>query len=157
MEKTWIANLLPTDEYREKRFLYFVAESVFILGIMLSLYLSVDLFFVALDVPGNLLALFSLGFLSIYIVLRSTLTGIEFSQVATSKNFKAEKRSKVYGALRFWIISIIVYGLFKGIPSNLEEALDILGPSTLAAIFLFILSYLSLRKSYNKNKELLDD
>lgn len=55
MEKTWIANLLSKDEYREKRFLYFVAESVFILSLLLFLYLIVDSFFMNLDVPGNII------------------------------------------------------------------------------------------------------
>ena len=76
MEKTWIANLLSKDEYREKRFL-FVAESVFILGVFLFLYLIIDSFFVALHVAGDTMALLSLGFISTYILLRSTLTGIE--------------------------------------------------------------------------------
>lgn len=157
MEKTWITNLLSKDEYREKRFLYFVAESVFILGILLFLYLIIDSLFIDLNVPGNMMALLSLGFLSIYILLRSTLTGIEYPEVATERRYKEEKRSKVYGAIRFWIIFIIVYGIFKGVPSNLQEAFSIVGVATLAAIFLFILNYFSLKKSYSKNKHLLDD
>ncbi|MEK4404885.1 hypothetical protein MKZ26_10735 [Sporosarcina sp. FSL K6-6792] len=157
MEKTWIANLLSKDEYREKRFLYFVAESVLILSILLFLYLIVDSFLIDLNVPGDMMALISLGFLSIYILLRSTLTGIEYPEIATKARYKEEKRSKVYGSIRFGILFIIVYGVFKGIPANLQEVVNVIGPAILAAIFFFLLNYISLRKSYSKNRELLDD
>lgn len=157
MEKTWIANLLSKDEYREKRFLYFVAESVLILSILLFLYLIVDSFFINLNVPGDMMALISLGFLSIYILLRSTLTGIEYPEIATKARYKEEKRSKVYGSIRFGILFIIVYGVLKGIPANLQEVVNVIGPAILAAIFFFLLNYISLRKSYSKNRELLDD
>lgn len=157
MEKTWIANLLSKDEYREKRFLYFVAESVLILSVLLFLYLIVDSFFIDLNIPGDMMAFISLGFLSIYILLRSTLTGIEYPEIATKAGYQEEKRSKVYGAIRFGILFIIVYGVFKGIPANLQEAVNIIGPAILAAIFFFLLNYISLRKSYSKNRELLDD
>lgn len=157
MEKTWIANLLSKDEYREKRILYFVAESVLILSILLFLYLIVDSFLIDLNVPGDMMALISLGFLSIYILLRSTLTGIEYPEIATKARYKKEKRSKFYGSIRFGILFIIVYGVFKGIPANLQEVVNVIGPATLAAIFFFLLNYISLRKSYSKNRELLDD
>jgi len=157
MEKTWITNLLSKDEYREKRFLYFVAESVFILGIILSLYLIIDSLFVALNVAGDMMALLSLVFLSTYILLRSTLTGIEYPEVATLNKYREEKRSNVYGAIRFGILFLILYGIFEGIPSNLQEVFNIVGPAILVAIFFFILNYLSLRRSYRKNKDLLDD
>ncbi|WP_040286077.1 hypothetical protein [Sporosarcina koreensis] len=157
MEKTWIANLLSKDEYREKRFLYFVAESVLILSILLFLYLIVDSFLIDLNVPGDVMALISLGFLSIYILLRSTLTGIEYPEIATKARYKKEKRSKVYGSIRFGILFIIVYGVFKGIPANLQEVVNVIGPATLATIFFFLLNYISLRKSYSKNRKLLDD
>ena len=157
MEKTWIANLLSKDEYREKRFLYFVAESVLILGILLSLYLIIDSLFVALNVAGDMVALLSLGFLSTYIILRSTLTGIEYPEVATLKKYKEERGSKIYGSIRFGLLFLILYGIFEGFPSNLQEVFNIVGPAILVAIFFFVLNYLSLRKSYRKNKELLDN
>lgn len=157
MEKTWIANLLSKDEYREKRFLYFVAESILILSILLFLYLIVDSFFINLNVPGDMMALISLGLLSIYILLRSTLTGIEYPEIATKARYKEEKRSKIYGSIRFGILFIIVYGVLKGIPANLQEVVNVIGPAILAAIFFFLLNYISLRKSYSKNRELLDD
>lgn len=157
MEKTWIAYFLSDDEYREKRLLYFVAESVFILGILLFLYLIVDSFFVILNVPGNMMALLCLVFLSTYTLMRSTLTGIEYPEIATKAQYKVEVRSKVYGAIRFGVIFILVYLVFKGMPSNLSEAINIVGPATLATVFFFILTYISLRKSYSKNKDLLDE
>ena len=157
MEKTWIANLLPQDEYREKRLLYFIAEAVFILGVSLFLYLMVESFIVGMDMPGDRMALLCIGFLITYTTLRSTLTGIEYPDVASEKRYQKEKRLKIYSTIHFWIIFLFISILFKGIPSNLEETFDIVGSATFAAIFFFILNYLSLKKSYKKNKDLLDD
>lgn len=157
MEKTWIANLFSKDEYKEKRFLYFVAESVFILGILLFLYLLVNSFIVSLNIPGDMMAFLSLGFLSTYILLRSTLTGLEYPEIATKTRYREKLRSKMYGSIFFGILFIIVYAVVKGIPSNLQEVINVIGTVTLAALFFFILNTISLRKSYSKNKDLLDD
>lgn len=157
MEKTWIANLLPSDEYREKRLLYFIAEAVFILGTFLLSYLLIESFIVKMNISGNFIVMLSFGFLITYITLRSTLTGIEYPEVATKKDYRKVRRSKIYSSISFGIIFMFSYLLFKGIPSNLEELFDVLGPATLSAIFFFILNYVSLKKSYNKNKNLLDD
>lgn len=157
MEKTWISNLLPKDEYREKRFLYFIAEAAFILGVLLFLYLIIGSFITEMNIPSGMMALFSFGFLVTYITLRSTLTGVEYPEIATEKRYKKEKQSKIYSSISFWIIFIIVYILLKGVPSNLEEIFDIVGPATLTALLFFILNYFSLKKSYRKNKDLMDD
>src|SRR5699024_11183711 len=52
MEKTWIAKLLPQDEYRQKRLLYFFAEATVILGGVLFVYSFLTSFISAMDVPG---------------------------------------------------------------------------------------------------------
>src|SRR5699024_8476697 len=59
MEKTWIAKLLPQDEYRQKRLLYFFAEATVILGGVLFVYSFLTSFISAMDVPGLAIALLS--------------------------------------------------------------------------------------------------
>lgn len=157
MEKTWISKLLPKDEYREKRMLYFFTEAAIILGVLLVLYTVLALYIPILDIPGSIIALLSFMFLMTYITIRSILTGIEHPDVATEKRFKKQKRTSILTAISFMGIFIISSLLIKGIPSNVEDVLDIIGPAFLAAIFFFIINYVSLKKSYKKNKELLDD
>lgn len=157
MEKTWISTLLPKDEYREKRLLYFIAEAVFILGIFLFIYLIFESYITKMNISGDMLALFSVVFLSIYITLRSIFTGIEYPEFATKKQYKEEKRKKIYTSIKFWFIFIILFTLFKGIPTNSKEIFNLIGTATIAAIVLFILNYFSLKKSYEKNKDLLDN
>ncbi|MEN1968680.1 hypothetical protein WMZ97_11480 [Lentibacillus sp. N15] len=156
-DKTWIAKLLPNDEYREKRLLYFIAEAVFILGAFIVVYLLIGSFTAVINMSADTLGLLSIGFLIMYITLRYSFTGIEYPNITTHKRYKREIRSKIFYSINFWIIFVVIYTISKGIPSNLKETLDIVGPGTLAAIFLFILHYFSLKKSYKKNKELLDD
>lgn len=62
VEKTWIANFLPKDEYREKRLLYFIAEAAIILGVLLFLYLIIESFITEMDIPGDMISLLSFGF-----------------------------------------------------------------------------------------------
>ena len=110
-----------------------------------------------MNISGDMLALFSVVFLSIYITLRSIFTGIEYPEFATKKQYKEEKRKKIYTSIKFWFIFIILFTLFKGIPTNSKEIFNLIGTATIAAIVLFILNYFSLKKSYEKNKDLLDN
>src|SRR5699024_3785858 len=134
-----------------------IAEAAIILGGLLFLYLMVTSFITTIDISGDIIALISFGFLLTYIVLRYSFTGIEYPEVATEKRYQKEKRSKIYFSIYFWIVFGIINTISNSIPANLEEILDIVGPATIAAVFFFVLNYLSLKKSYRKNKDLLDD
>src|SRR5699024_12314859 len=92
MEKTWIAKLLPQDEYRQKRLLYFFAEATVILGGVLFVYSFLTSFISAMDVPGLAIALLSCLFIGTYITLSATLTGNEYPDVATGKRCKKKRR-----------------------------------------------------------------
>lgn len=157
MDKTWISKLLPKDEYREKRLLYFFAEAAVILGGLLFVYSLLASFISVMDIPGFAVAVISLLFIITYITLRTTLTGIEYPDVATEKRFKKKRRAVYYTALTFLVVFLVSNVIVKGIPTDLEQTLDMVIPTILAAILFFLLNYLALKKSYKKNKELLDE
>ncbi|GGB61652.1 DUF3278 domain-containing protein [Virgibacillus dakarensis] len=157
MEKSWIATFLPKDEYKERKMLYFMAEAVFILFALLFFYLIIDLLIIDLDIPAFGLAIFALLFLSSYILLRYTFAGIEYPDITTKKRYKKEKKAIFMRSLIYLAIYPIAYIIIQGFPTDWEGVLDIIGPAILAAIFLFAWGYLSLKKSYKKNQELLDD
>lgn len=73
------------------------------------------------------------------------------------KRYKREVRIIFRNGLIFGATFLLVLGISSGIPSNLEEILDIVGPAILGTIFYFLISYISLKRSYKKNKDLLDD
>lgn len=157
MEKTWITKLLPKDEYREQRILYFIAEAAMILVGLLFIYLFVHAFIVELSISGETMALLSFLLLVTYITIRSISSGIEYPEVATKTRFKQEKRAKLFSSLIFGGIFLITHVIFKGIPSIGREILDIVIPAVLAALFFYLFQYISLKRSYKKNKDLLDD
>lgn len=157
MDKTWISKFLPKDEYREKRLLYFFAEAAFILGVLLFVYSLLTSFISAMDISGIVIAGLSWLFLVTYIILRTTLTGIEYPDVATEKRFKKKRRAAYFSSLTFLGIFLVSNVIVKGVPTDLEQTLDTVIPTILAAILFFFLNYLALKKSYKKNKELLDD
>ena len=156
MDKTWISNLLPKDEYREKRMLYFVAEAAVILGGLLFIYSLLTSFISVMDIPGLAVATFSWLFLVTYITLRTTLTGIEYPDVATEKRFKKKKRAVQFMSLTFLVVFLVSNLIIKGLPTDVEQALDVVIPTLLAASLFFVLNYVALRKSFKKNKELMD-
>src|SRR5699024_7928324 len=145
------------DEYREKRMLYFFAEAVSILGALLFTLSLLMIFIPGVEIPGIAIASFSWVFLVVYITLRTTLTGIEYPDVATEKRFKKKKRAMYCTSLTFVGILRVSNIVVQGIPTDAEKLLDILAPTIITGIFFFILHYVSLKQSYKKNKELRDE
>lgn len=157
MEKTWIAKFLPKDEYREKKVLYFFTEAAIIMGVLLFVYSILATYVSAVDIPGFAIAFMSWMFLIIYVSLRYTLTGIEHPDVATKKRYKKKKRATFFSSLTFFVIFLVGSLVVKGIPTDMEQTADLFIPTVLAAILFYTINYIALKKSYKKNKELLDD
>lgn len=157
MEKTWLSRFMPKDEYREQRLLYFIAEAAVILIVLLFLYLVVNSFITELNISGEMMGLLCFTFLVTYTTIRSISSGIEYPEVATEKRFKIEKRAKLFSSIVFGVIFLTIHIVFNGFPTNGKETLDVVAPAVIAALFFYLFQYISLRRSYKKNKELLDD
>ncbi|MGM7636952.1 DUF3278 domain-containing protein [Bacillus sp. Hm123] len=149
MEKSWISIFLPDDEYKERKVLFFLAESAVIMFLLLfGLLISQSVMsnfeldpFIALLIP------FAVSLY--YMLIRYMLSGIEFSDVMTEQAFKRKKRLAILQSIAFFgffTIAAFIFGMRNW---------DAVGQATLAAIFLFLMNYISLRRSYRKNKELL--
>src|SRR5699024_2821246 len=80
-----------------------------------------------------------------------------YPEVATKSRFRQEKRAKLFSSLIFGAVFLIIYIIFKGFPSSGKEIFDIIMRAVFATFFFFLFQYISLKKSYKKNKELLDD
>src|SRR5699024_9847363 len=110
-----------------------------------------------INMSGEIMALLCFLLFVTYITIRSISSGIEYPEVATKKRFKQEKRAKIFSSLVFGSIFLIVYIIFKGIPTSGKETFDIVMPAIFATLFFYLFQYISLKRSYKKNKELLDD
>lgn len=156
--KSFLNVFLPDDEYKRTRILYFMAEGTFISVTLLILFAFINNTWLQLEIGDFSFFAFIIAISNVlYIFIRYILSGIEYSDVVTEKRYKREVRSIGRNGLIFGATFLLVLGISSGIPSNLEEILDIVGPAILGTIFYFLISYISLKRSYKKNKDLLDD
>lgn len=150
--KTWISFLLPDDEYKEKKMLYFIAEGAIILFLSLIVMMICNKFF-NLDAETVLLA--AIAIFLFYVTGRYIIAGIEYTDIATKHAYKKELRVICIRTIGFVIIFMALYLIFFNIPSSLNNWVEILGLLISVSVVSFLSSYISLKRSYKKNKELL--
>lgn len=159
MKKSWISVLLPDDEYKQRKMVYFFAESSLIILAVLIILFGLIQMFPSWDLgTDHVLGICIITFL-LYVGGRYTFSGIEFTEIATEKEFQKEKRRIILKSITFVVIFFVLYLLFYGIPEAGAKAkwLEILVLVPLGSFFMFLSSYISLKQSYNKNKDILDD
>ncbi|MED0876832.1 DUF3278 domain-containing protein [Bacillus mobilis] len=154
--KSWLSILLPKDEYKKQKTLYFLAEASIILFITLIILFSIHRISPNLELNPELSIGMSISIFVIYIFTRYILSGIEYSNITTEKEFRKEKNRISFKSLKFILIFFITYSLIIGIPNTQSQWIDLIILILLSGIFIFSLGYISLRRSYKKNKDLLD-
>lgn len=150
--KSWISFLLPDDEYKEKKMLYFFTEGAIILFLSLIVMMICNKFF-NLDTETVLLA--AIAIFLFYVTGRYILAGMEYTDIATKHAYKKELRVVCIRTIGFVIIFMALYLIFINIPSSLNNWVEILGLLISVSVVSFLSSYISLKRSYKKNKELL--
>lgn len=155
MEKTWIRFLLPEDEYKRRTMLVYFAEAAILLLIAIIILIVLSRF--ELILMDNLVVLISMMFGAIaYIWIRYILSGMEFAEVMTEKAYRRERKLVVVKSSTYFLVfngMVSLYYLFGTMEVSLFEGLMV---STLGALLLFVTNYISLRRSYKKNRELID-
>ncbi|ALC80263.1 MULTISPECIES: hypothetical protein [Bacillus] len=152
MKKSWISILLPNDEYKKQKMVYFFAESSLVLLVVLIILFGLVQMFPSWDLgTDHVIGICIITFL-LYVGGRYTFSGIEFTEIATEKAFQREKKLIIFKSISFVVIFLVLYLLFYRIPGT-REILFVL----LSGFFMFLSSYISLKRSYNKNKEILED
>ena len=157
MVKSWISILLPNDEYKEKRILYILAEASIVLLVFLlfsfGLHELISHWAFGIDVvTGSGIAIF-VG----YVTFRYIFSGIEYTDIGTEMEYKKEKGLITFKSVTFVVIFFILYSLFIGLPSTGEQWFEILGLLVCVGIGMFLINYISLKRSYKKNKSLIDE
>lgn len=151
MTKSWISFLLPNDEYKEKKVLYFFSEGAILLFLSL-LVILISSRFINLDTQSVLFL--PIALFMVYVLGRYIVSGIEFASVTTEREYQKELELIVLKSVGFTVMFIIIYPLISGLPASFNEWLGILGFSTLAGLIMFFINFISLKRSYNRNREL---
>ncbi|MFP7493142.1 hypothetical protein SFC66_05070 [Terribacillus saccharophilus] len=156
MEKTWIRFLLPDDEYKRRTMLvYFAEAAVLQLIAVLALLVILRFDFVPPLDSATVLVGLMIGTMA-YIWIRYILSGMEFAEIMTEKAYRRERKVIAIKSTSFLVIicmSISLLYIFGDPSVSLIEGLIF---SFIAALLLFFTNYVSLRKSYRKNRELID-
>ncbi|SFL54871.1 hypothetical protein SAMN04487943_102165 [Gracilibacillus orientalis] len=151
--KTWISFLLPDDEYKERSILYFYAEGAILLVIFLLLTIIFSNF---IAVDYQLIILIALGIFGLYVVIRYSLSGMEYTEVNSEQAFKKELKLLTTKTTSFTIIFLLLYILLVEYPTRFQDLYDLVGLLCSVALVWFMIGFISLKSSYQKNKKLTD-
>lgn len=157
MEKSWLSFLLPDDEYKERTVVYFLAEASIILLAALVILFGINRTFPQWGLGVEFVLGISIVVFLFYVFIRYLFSGIEYTNVATEKEFTKEKNHIIFKSITFIVIFFIVYSLFFGISHTQKEWFELIILLLLAGFFIFLVDYISLKRSFKKSKDLLDD
>ncbi|MCM3742299.1 DUF3278 domain-containing protein [Oceanobacillus luteolus] len=150
--KSWVSFLLPKDEYKKTRMLYFFTEgSIILLLALVGIIIINNYFNISTEIP----LLFSIAIFLFYVSGRYILSGIEYTDVATEGAYRIELKHIFARTGSFTVVFILLYLVVAGIPNNQNEWIELMALVLGAGLLWFITSYISLKRSYKKNKELL--
>lgn len=153
---SWLNVFLPNDEYKKQRVLYFLAEGGGLLALYLILMLIFMDYFTIIKWSSFLTIGLGLIIFIFYVFFRYTLSGIEYTDIMTDSQL--HKSKKELRKKSIWMSAFMIVGLYINyfISSQNGDWYDPLGIGILAGIFMYIFELISLKRSYRKNKDLID-
>jgi len=157
MIHSFLNTFLPSDEYKRIKIVYIMAEASFLTTGILIIFSLININWLKWESDGSLIIFLIFSFILFYTFLRYIFSGIEHTNVYNKNDYSKQRRKSLKSSLRFGVIFFVASFVIKGIPSDLVNAMDIIGPSILAVIFYYLFDYISLKRSFKKNQELLDD
>lgn len=158
MVRSFLNYLLPEDEYKRIRMVYFMAEAAFLIIVILLFFSFLNHYWLNWELSEGSFITFIIPMITIiYTYIRYILSGIEHTDIANKKGYKEQRRVILKRALSFGLIFFVGSLAFYGIPSDWVEAMNIIGPAIFSIIFYYIFDFTSLKRSYKKNKDLMDD
>jgi len=156
--KTWLKIFLPQDEYKERQMLIFLAEAAVLqVVVVLALMVISQLFF---PMTSKLMLIICLFSIILYVGIRYIFSGIEYTDISTEQEYKKQVKLLRVKSLAFGVIYFILavfFNLFESVSffDTREDEVDFFIVLAIAVVFLFGTQYISLRKSYMKNKDLM--
>ncbi|MFC4023954.1 hypothetical protein ACFOUV_09120 [Oceanobacillus longus] len=157
MIQSFLNIFLPDDEYKRMKIVYIMAEATFLTTGILMLFSFLNLNWFKWSLDGSLIMFLIAAFIMCYTFMRYIFSGIEHTDVSNENDYSTRRRKSLKNSLRFGLIFFVASFVIKGVPSGWVEAMDIIGPSILVIIFHYLFDYISLKRSYKKNKDVIDD
>lgn len=154
--KSFFQSQVSNDEYVDRKKLQFRLEALYIIIALLSINILIGL------ITGNysghvLLSMCIVFFFTAYTFLRSIFAGVEYPDVASKNTYKTKRREVLMYAVSAGIIFFVLSIGQKLFFNSNKTWTDIIGVGIIFLILYAILNYLSVRKSYKKNKDIFDD
>ncbi|MGP1908755.1 DUF3278 domain-containing protein [Metabacillus sp. JX24] len=150
--KSWISLLIPDDEYKERKMLYFLSEGGIVLFLFLIVMVITGRYF---EISAEIVLLCSIAVFLFYVYGRYIISGIEYTDITSEKAYVKELRSIFIKTVTFIVIFIAAYMTLIKVPDNPNEWIEISGFLLTLCSVMFFSNYISLKCSYKKNKELL--
>lgn len=153
--KTWLSIFLPNDEYKERQMLIFMAEAAVIQVVIALVLLIITQLF--LPLPSKFILVICIFSIILYAGIRYIFSGIEYTDISTENEYKKQVkvlRGKSIGFAVLYVVLSFMFQLF-GFFEGSVNILDFFIVSVISAVFLFGTQYISLRKSYLKNRDLM--
>lgn len=157
MIRSFLNGLLPADEYKRNRIVYFLAEAAVIQSVSLISLLLLSSWFDWEVFEGYGVVLFSTLFILIYTFIRYMLSGMEHVNVVTKEQLAKRQKSIVKQGLSVGFFFFVFRIIFDGIPRSWNDTLDTIVPTIFFILIYIAFDTISLRRSYKKNIELLDE
>lgn len=154
MIDSFMNRLLPKDEYKRLSTIYFLAESAFIVLLAFICLTIVHLFFYDLYDALDILLLCVTFFMIIYPAARYVLSGMEYDDVMDQASYKESRRKGIVQTLGTGGMFFIVFLLVNRLKEGPVDILSIILVPLFFTIIFGAFTMISLKKSYNKNKEL---
>ncbi|WP_368901509.1 hypothetical protein [Oceanobacillus oncorhynchi] len=149
--KTWISFLMPNDEYKEKKMLYFLAEGAIVLFLFLVIMLTITY---VMELNTDFILLAGIAVFLFYTLGRYILSGIEYADIASEKQYKREIKTLLSKSASFAVTYALFYLIYTIISSN-ASWYEFLVMGISVGVISFLFNLISLKRSYKKNKELL--
>ncbi|SDB81300.1 hypothetical protein [Shouchella lonarensis] len=154
MIRSWIGWLLPEDEYKRQKVLYFIAEGAGLSFVVSFLSYSYSLFLMN---STNYDLLFFIFFASImifpfYVTIRYVLSGLEHANIDGENDQNAKKKSLLKSTGIVSLIFLLSNILYK--PFASYGWFDIVGKATFFALFWYVAGYVSLSRAIRKSRQL---
>ena len=156
MINSFMNALLPKDEYKRLSLLYFFAEAALILLMGTFLLAVLQLFFVEMKESFDLILLCLMFFIIIYPAARYVFSGIEYDSVMDKSSYQKARKKGTIQTLGTGIVFFIIYLIWSFIKGGEIDILSLIVLPIFFTFFYGLFTMLSLKKSYNKNKELDD-
>lgn len=151
--KTWISFLLPDDEYRERKLLYFLSEgSIILLMYLIGIFIT-NRYISYFQIDLEFLLFLGIWVFIGYVLIRYTISGMEYADLSTEQDYNRKLKATRVKSIGFVVFFALLSLVFMA-PSDVSEWIGVMGTSVLSGLILFLIDYISIKRSYKKNKEL---